>query len=184
LFKKYNPMGARLEVMYGGPHIPEPSFRRFGVQEGDFIVPLWVYQGIVYALGRMKVKRLISLEEYFEQYPNVFAGCEPGAYPMATFENYLKVHPERRFLAPSCTDEVAIGEDGTPIRLNVAIPPDLLARLRFRSRRGERGLKHIENGKLTNSIGLQGGVYRLHEASAHEMIDLVDKDAKRIYTYS
>jgi hypothetical protein len=173
LFQKYNPHGGHLEVMFGGPHTPEPSFRRFGVQSGDFIYPLWVYQGVVHALGRMRVKRLISLEEYFDQYPELFAGCEPGAYPMETFENYLKVHPERRFLAPTCTEEVAIGEDGTPIRLNLTIPPDLLKRLRFRSRRGERGLKHIENGKLTHTISLQGGVYRLHEESAREMERLV-----------
>jgi hypothetical protein len=171
--QKYNPHGARLEVMYGGPHTPEPSFRRFGVQAGDFIYPLWVYQGIVYVLGRMKVKRLISLVDYFEEYPQLFEGCERGAYPMATFDNYLKVHPERRFLAPSCTDEVAIGEEGTPIRLDVAIPSDLLVRLRFRSRRGERGLKHIENGKLTHTISLQGGIYRLQDESAHQMERLV-----------
>jgi hypothetical protein len=40
LFKKYNPPGTRLEVMFGGPHIPEPSFRRFGVQAGDVLYPL------------------------------------------------------------------------------------------------------------------------------------------------
>jgi hypothetical protein len=122
----------------------------------------------------MRVKLLIPLEQYFEQYPELFAGCETGAYPMATFESYLKLQPERRFLAPSCTDEVAIGEEGTPIRLDMPIPPELLARLRFSSRRGERGLKHIENGRLKSSIGLQGGVYRLHEASAHELMELVD----------
>ncbi len=168
-FKNWNPPGTRLEVMFGGPHTSEPGFRRFGVRAGDLIYPVLVYKGVVYALGRMRVKRLISLEEYFASCPDVFAGCEPGPYAMATFENYLRLHPERRFLAPSCTDEVAIGEDGTSIRLDLAIPPELLQSLCFVSRRGERPLKHVENGSLTSSIGLQGGYYRLHEKSAHDM---------------
>jgi hypothetical protein len=79
------------------------------------------------------------------------------------------LHPEKLYLAPTCTDEVAIGEEGTPVRLDVMIPPDVLERLRFRSRKKERGLKHVEAGRLKSAISLQGGIYRLTEQSAQEI---------------
>ncbi len=170
---KHRQEGVRLEVLFGGPHSSEPSFRRYGVKEGDCIYPLRVSKGILYVMGRLKVKRLISLEEYIEQYPHVFAEGERGPYPMATLQSYLARHPEQGYLAPTCTEEVAIGEEGTALRLDVAIPPDLLERLRFRSQKKERGLKHIENGRLKSVVSLQGGYYRLAESSAQEIHELL-----------
>jgi hypothetical protein len=89
------------------------------------------------------------------------------------FAGFFQHHPELGYLAPTCTTEVVIGEEGTPIRLDVAVPPDLLERLRFRSRRGERGLKHIQNGRLTQAITLQG-IYRLSPSSADELAALLE----------
>jgi len=167
--KKYQQEGSRLEVLFGGPHSSEPSFSRYGVKEGDYIYPVRVYKGILYVMARMRVKRLISLAEYIEQYPQVFAHCEISPWPTITLGNYLALHPEKQYLAPTCTEEVAVGEEGTPIRLDVMVSPDLLERLRFRSRKRERGLKHIEDGRLKSVISLQGGIYRLTEQSAQEI---------------
>ncbi|MDH6450327.1 MULTISPECIES: hypothetical protein [unclassified Streptomyces] len=36
------------------------------------------------------------------------------------------------------------------------MPPDLLARLTDRSRRGERQIKHVVDGGLRSAVGLQG----------------------------
>lgn len=166
---KHRQEGARLEVLFGGPHSSEPSFRRYGVKEGDWIYPVRVHQGVLYVIGRMQVRRLISLEEYIAQYPDAFAHCERGRYPMETLANYLSLHPEKLYLAPTCTEEVAIGEEGTRIRLDLAVPSDLLERLRFRSKKKDRGLKHIEQGRLKSVTSLQGGIYRLAEASAAEL---------------
>jgi hypothetical protein len=88
------------------------------------------------------------------------------------FAHFFGHHPELRYLAPSCTSEVVIGEEGTTIRLDVAVPSDLLERLRFRSRRAERGLKHIEGGRLMQAISLQG-IYRLSPSSADELAALL-----------
>ncbi|MFF6901635.1 hypothetical protein [Streptomyces hydrogenans] len=52
------------------------------------------------------------------------------------------------------------------------VPGDVLERLTFTSRRGERTLRFVEDGRLTRSIGLQG-VYRLAPASAEELRRLV-----------
>ncbi len=80
----------------------------------------------------MKVKRLISVEGYIDQYPDISAGSTQGPYPMETLGNYLVLHPEMLYLAHTCTDEVAIGEEGTRTRLDTAIPGDVLEHLRFR----------------------------------------------------
>jgi hypothetical protein len=88
------------------------------------------------------------------------------------FAGFFQHHPELRYLAPTCTSEVVIGAEGTPIRLDVAVPSDLLERLRFRSRRGERGLKHIRDGRLRQAITLQG-IYRLSPSSADELAALL-----------
>jgi hypothetical protein len=51
-----------------------------------------------------------------------------GWQAAAIFAACFKQHPELRYLAPSCTSEVVIGEEGTTIRLDVAVPSDLLDR--------------------------------------------------------
>lgn len=167
--KKYHQEGARLEMLFGGPHSSEPMLSRYGVKKGDYVYPLRVIKGVLYVIARMKVKCIISLEEYIEQYPHIFAQCEKSQWPMMTFEKYLTLHPEKRYLAPTCTTEVAIGEEGTPIRLDVMVPRELLENMRFRSLKKERELKHIKDGKLNSVVSLQGGYYRLTEQSAQEV---------------
>lgn len=169
---QYKLEGTLLDTLFGGPHTSEPSFRRAGVIPGDYIYPVRVYKGILYIIARMRVKEIISLDDYIERNPDIFSGCERSPWASVTFENYLKLHPERRFLAPTCTEEVVLGDDSTPIRLNVAVPSDVLERLRFRSQRRERGLKHIKDGRLKSVIVLQG-IYRLSEGSADEIADLI-----------
>jgi hypothetical protein len=277
--RKHGQEGKRLEVLFGGPHTSEPSFRRYGVKEGDYIYPVRLLKGTLYVIGRMRVKHLLSLAEYVERYSHLFEGCEPSdpvavlgencilrewvrgdlpdtielyrkVYPClrntlpsptdehaltawvrtihqsfvanhpqrrdvprsfaglvdqrrevagnesnaaaqrvqpkrglpeelarlwhadGVFENYLTLHPELRYLAPTCTGEVAVGEEGTPIRPDNAVLPEVLERLSFRSRRGERPLKHVEDGRLKSIISLQG-IYRLSDASAADFETLV-----------
>ncbi|MFF0674218.1 hypothetical protein ACFYVE_39140 [Streptomyces tendae] len=62
--------------------------------------------------------------------------------------------------------------DATPVRFDTPIPGDLLARLTWRNRRGRtRQLKYVVDGRLENSVGLQG-FYRLAPASAAELADV------------
>ena len=63
--------------------------------------------------------------------------------------------------------------DGSVPRGDLEVPAEVLARLTFRSQRGERGLKHVRDGQLTSSIGLQG-IYRLTEASAADLDSVVN----------
>jgi hypothetical protein len=155
--------GVPLRVLFGGPHTSLPSFQRAGVRPGDLVYPVRVAQGALYVLGCVRVEATMSLEAYIAANPGLFGGLE-GGWPMATLENYLACHPELAWLAPTCVDEVVLGE-GTPIRLSVQVAPDAVCRLRYRSRRGERPLKHVIDGRITHVIGLQG-VYRLAPDSA------------------
>ena len=78
-----------------------------------------------------------------------------------------------KLLAPTCTEEVVVGAEGTTLRADLAIPPDMLGRLTFRSQRGERPLKYVRDGELTRSVGLHG-IYRLSAGSAEDLAQLID----------
>jgi hypothetical protein len=174
-----------LHTLFGGPHTSEPSFRRATVQPGDMLYPITVRAGSLYVLGRVKVARILTLADYVFEREEVFAPyiteppawtLEPGRarltsrYVQASqaFDRLRQARPEYRYLAPSCTEEALECVDGTPIRLNCAIAPDLLGRIRYRSRRAERDLsKYIRDGRLTSILGVQG-IYRLSEETARE----------------
>jgi len=170
--KQYHQEGRVLDILFGGPHTSEPSFRRAAVKPGDYVYPVRVYQGILYLIARMRVMEILPLQEYIERYPDVFKGCDHSPWPSVTFDNYLKLHPEIRYLAPTCTDEVVLGVEGTPIRLDRKFPSEFVEALRFRSQRRERGLKHIQNGRIKNVIGLQG-IFRLSAESAEAFAQLL-----------
>jgi hypothetical protein len=147
-----------LPVLFGGPHLSEPSFRRAGVEVGDTIFPIAVSQKEVFVVARMRVREMLLL------------GHSDG---LSLVEQRFPEYRAWRFLAPTCTDEVVIGMDGSVPRADVSVPPEVLSRLTFRSKRGERPLRHVKDGVLTSSIGLQG-IYRLAGESAARLSDLLD----------
>jgi len=147
-----------LPVLFGGPHLSEPSFRRAGVKVGDAIFPVAVSNRRVHVVARMRVREMILL------------GQEDG--PTLIDQRFPQFRGWR-FLAPTCTDEVVIGMEGTAPRPDLALPTEILERLTFRSQRGERSLRHVKDGELTSAIGLQG-IYRLTDASAADLAALVD----------
>ncbi|CAM5387239.1 hypothetical protein STENM223S_01854 [Streptomyces tendae] len=66
----------------------------------------------------------------------------------------------------------AVHVDATPVRFDTPVPGELLARLTWRNRRGQtRQLKYVVDGRLENSVSLQG-FYRLTPESATELADL------------
>src|SRR5690606_40195426 len=146
-----------LSVLFGGPHLSEPSFRRAGVKVGDLIYPVAVANRRVHVVARMQVKEMLLL------------GQEDGP---TLIEQRFPEYRAWKFLAPTCTDEVIVGTNGTPSRVDLEIPREMLDRLRFRSQRGERGLKHLKDGELASSSGLQG-IYRLSPSSAADLAHLV-----------
>ena len=50
-----------LPVLFGGPHLSEPSFRRAGVKVGDVIYPVAVSNRRVHVVARMRVREMVLL---------------------------------------------------------------------------------------------------------------------------
>jgi hypothetical protein len=147
-----------LPVLFGGPHLSEPSFRKAGVRVGDVVYPVAVSNRRVHLVARMQVREMVLL------------GQEDGP---TLIEQRFPEYRAWKFLAPTCTEEVVIGMNGTAPRVDLEVPREILDRLMFRSQRGERGLKHLKDGELTSSIGLQG-IYRLATASAEDLAALIE----------
>jgi hypothetical protein len=165
LIKRLGQVGVPLNLLFGGPHLSEPSFLRAGVQPGDVIYPIHVLQGTMFVIARMRVKLIAPLVDYLAQDGEVFHGITRGEYLHQTLDNYFHQYPKQRYLAPTCTEEIVIGDDGSAIRFDVPVPADLLIRLRYRSQRRERAIKHIQDGKLKNTLSVHG-IYRLSDESA------------------
>lgn len=133
-WKRAATVAHRLTVLFGGPHTSEPSFRKATVQPGDVLYPIGVRDGVVYVFGRMRVQEIVPV----------------GGDEDYQLEDYFARYGMWRFLAPTCTDEVVIGADGTGIRLDRPLPGEMLIRLTYRPRRGPRPVKHVsEDGRLT-----------------------------------
>ena len=167
--------GAKLALLFGGPHTSEPSFRRAGVKAGDYIYPIRVHNGILWIIGRMRVRDILPLEDYVTAYPHLFADYTRKnriGWAEDLLDQYFTNHREQCYLRYTCTEEVVLGDAGTAIRFDRAVPADLLTQLRYRSQRQERGIKYIEDGKLKNTLSLQG-IYRLSEPSAQAFERLV-----------
>lgn len=150
-----------LPVLFGGPHLSEPSFRRAGVKVGDLVYPVAVMNRQVYLIGRMRVREMILL------------GQEDG--PTLIDQRFPQYKPWK-ILAPTCTEEVVVGAEGTTLHPELALPAEILQRLTFRSQRGERPLKYVKDGELTRSVGLHG-IYRLAAASAADFATLIESPA-------
>jgi hypothetical protein len=147
-----------LPVLFGGPHLSEPSFRRAGVKVGDEIYPVAVSNRRVYVVSRMRVREMLLL------------GQEDGP---TLIDQRFPQYRAWKFLAPTCTDEVLVGMEGFAPRGDVPLPANVLARLSFRSQRRVRQLRHVQGDELTSSIGLQG-IYRLTPESAADLAALVE----------
>jgi hypothetical protein len=165
--KRAGDLGTPLEVVFGGPHQSWPSLTRYGVQVGDDVYPISVKQGQLYLIARMRVRAFVPVEDYLTPFLPLL-GDTPPTHHWDAYARLHQVCPTLGHRVPSphsCIDHAALGEQGWPIRLDRPFPdpPDTI---RYRSRRAERGLKHIVDGRITYSVCLQGGVYRLSEATA------------------
>jgi len=147
-----------LPVLFGGPHLSEPSFRRAGVRVGDLLYPVAVSNRRVHLIARMRVREILLL------------GQEDGP---TLIDQRFPQYKSWKVLAPTCTEEVVVGVEGTTLRADVVLPPEVLERLTFRSQRGERPLRHVRNGELTRSVGLHG-IYRLSAGSAADLAELIE----------
>ena len=164
--KKAGDEGRELRVLFGGSHQSQPSLTKYGVGPGDYVYPIRVQRGALFVISRLCVERFVSVGQYLAQ-------------TLAPPEEYRRLHvwelsdrlwadhPELGHLIPwGCLVEVALGSEGFPMRFDRAVPPEIVQELRYISTRGERAIKHLDGGLIKSCVSLQGGVYRLSNASA------------------
>lgn len=142
--------GQKLRFVWGG-HNQLTRFSRHNVSAGDFIIPVRVIRQTLFVVAKMRVAEVLTRAEYLARHPL-----------------------DELLIVDECADEVLAGVKGTPIRFDVPVTGDTLAGLRFVSKKGERGLKHVEGGKLLRSTSLEG-LYRLAPESARVLTSLLDE---------
>ena len=154
-----------LSVMFGGPHRSLPSVAH--LKPGDWVYPVMISAGSLFVIGRMRIAAIIPYADYARD--RVMMGMTGPARWVATAKGARRMRPRPGHPSPSgsCIDHVAIGESGTPLRFDNAIPGDTLATLRFGPKAGrEQPLKGLAGGRLMHGLPLQGHYRRLSEESA------------------
>ncbi|MFF7972657.1 hypothetical protein [Streptomyces sp. NPDC007905] len=153
--------GDPLGVLFAGPHQSMPSYRRAGVQPGDRVLPVRVFRKRLWVLGSLHVTGVLEYDGTVEE--------RLGAEERARLAHWA-------LLEVSCASELVVGRPGAPLAFDRPVPADLLGRLTYRSRRGERQVKYVEDGELRSAVSLQG-VYRLAPESGRELEELVGERA-------
>jgi len=147
-------VGKPLRFVYGG-YNKQTSFSDMNVRAGDYVYPIRVRNGVMYVIARMRVQKVTDRYDYHESHPD----------------------EDRLFQFPS-GNEVLAGSEATPVRFDVAVPPEILERIRYRSRKAERSLRYVENGRLISSIGVQG-IFRLTAATVRDFDALLSGEYRR-----
>jgi hypothetical protein len=157
--KKVAQDGVPMQVLFGGPHQSQPSFVAVKVAPGDLIYPVTVSRRTLYVLGRLTVREVIDCWDDTKE-----------RLDERELREWRRRAPQWRFLCGYCTTEVVVGADGTPVRLDVAVPADITKTLAYQSpRQGVRRLRNVtEDGSVTNISSLQG-IYRLTDESARDL---------------
>ncbi|MFD7229256.1 hypothetical protein [Streptomyces sp. NPDC059881] len=150
--------GERPPVAFSGVHSSLPAWS--GARAGDDVYALHVNQRVVFVVSRMRVIDLGRRD---------CCGTAPDTWQDPAFPG----HADWSVLGADGCGATAVHVDATPVRFDIPIPGDLLARLTWRNRRGQtRVLKYVEDGRLERSISLQG-FYRLTPESAGELAEIV-----------
>ncbi|MEU9646859.1 hypothetical protein [Streptomyces sp. NPDC048188] len=157
----------RPPVAFSGVHSSLPAWT--GAGAGDEVYALHVNRREVFVVSRMRVT------------DRERRGC-CGTAPATGEDPAYPGHDDWSMLGAEGCGADAVHVDATPVRFDRPIPGELLARLTWRNRRGQtRQLKYVVDGRLENSVSLQG-FYRLTPESATELADLGRVRQRRIRT--
>lgn len=157
--RKAGRVGERPPVAFSGIHTSLPAWS--GARAGDEVYAVHVNRCVVHVVSRMRV---------VDRERGACCGAEPATWDDPAFPG----HRDWAMLGAGGCGAAAVHVDATPVRFDVPIPGDLLPTLTWRNRRGRtRGLKHVVDGRLERSLGIQG-FYRLTPESGDALAELVD----------
>lgn len=164
---KIGEIGRPIRVIFGGSHQSIPSLSHFKVQPGDAVYPIFAAKGVLHVIARLPISEIVPLDKYLK---DVLKLPKP-LRELPLFDLTARLEKEMSHLGHrmphGCIYEAGMG-DGTPMRLDIAVPPAMLESIRYQSSRGERPIKHVQDGLLKHSVSIHGGVYRLTDASARD----------------
>jgi hypothetical protein len=176
--RTHAPADFRFDLLFGGPHQSLPSLIRAGVRAGDWIYPIHVRDFALHVLGRMRATRVLTLAEFASENPHRADGVGRPGFDAVVAELDGRTpaprRPEVTYLAPTCTEDAVVGDAGTPLWFDLTVPGEVVARLRYRSRRGERAVKHVVEGRVKSHVSFDG-VYRLAPESADVLAEIVGR---------
>jgi hypothetical protein len=156
--------GVPVPFMPGGPHSSLPSFRRRKITTGEVVYLIGVRKGILYRVARIVVAEVLSLDAFMERFgenPEDSPGFRAGQSYCASFRTW----PLWNFLFTTCTEEILISADSTPLSIDYPVPVEVLSKLQYLGKEGERQIiKTLHDGKITRTGSLQG-VYQLTDQS-------------------
>ena len=149
----------------GGPHLSLPSFRRRKVTHGDSVFLIGVRQGTLFRVARIDVEAALTLDEFMEKYDER-PEDRPGFRDDLSYGASLRTWPKWNFLFSTCTEEILVAADSTPLSDAHPVPTEMLAQLEYTGREGRRKVvKTLHDGKVSHISSLQG-IFELTEESA------------------
>jgi hypothetical protein len=164
--KKNGEVGTALTMMYGSPHSSAPSLRRYDVSPGDTVFIVGLKVGLLYLVTRVRIGELITADQYFRDHLKL-PEAELKLHLWALEDKLWKERPELGHRLPfGCVDEVALLVSATPVTLDMPIPTEVTAALRFRTKKGEERSLPLVNGLLKKQSALQGHIHRLTPETA------------------
>lgn len=172
--RKAGEEGKPLTVLFGGNHQSCPSLARAGLRRGDFVFPLMVREGILHIVAGTVVNEFISLDSYLVDHL-LLDRAELEGLPEYRLREVLKrLGIAGHRLPYGCGIETLLVEYSTPIRFDVVVPPESLESFVFHPRKATpMALRHVKDGKLKNSLSLQGNIRRLSDETAGMLLKLV-----------
>jgi hypothetical protein len=133
----------------------------------------------VYLVARIEVEKVISADEYFRDYLRLPAR-DLKLHLWDLEEKLARGRPQLGHRLPfGCVDEAAVAASSSPVTLDAAVPVDVLAALRFRTKRGEERSLPLEQGLLRKLATLQGHFHRLTPETAPLLERLVASQRPR-----
>lgn len=143
-------VGKIVPALYGGPHVSHPSLRRYHVSAGDSVFPVAAGDGRLFVICHVVVDGVYDILEYAAiEKLEAKAGRNGG-----TTADWM-------FLAPTCTDDIATVRSATPIRNDRFVPAEQLGSVRILTKKGERPVSGLADGRVKHTAGLTGHYFRL-----------------------
>ena len=165
---KLDVVGVPIPFMPGGPHRSLPSFARRKITSGDIVYLVGIRKGTLYRLARITVAEILTLDAFLERF-NEHPEDGPNfrsrdAFPTG-FGATLRTWPAWNFFFSTCTDEVLLAADSTPLSMDYPVPVEILTQLQHIGKAGTRPIaKILHDGKITSATSLQG-IYQLTDES-------------------